>query len=73
LAICFIHWLSFYFAGHYFSHHISQQKFMTEEILILNTFFSYFFIIGDKFFVFLGGAIIVGIVASLIEFLLAKE
>lgn len=46
---------------------------MTAEILNLNTFFSYFFIIGDKFFVFLGGAIIVGIVASLIEFLLAKE
>jgi hypothetical protein len=46
---------------------------MTAEILNLNTFFSYFFIIGDRLFVFMGGAIIVGIVASMLEYLFAKE
>jgi len=46
---------------------------MTAEILNLNTFFSYFFVVGDWLFLFLGGAIIVGIVASFLEYLFAKE
>jgi hypothetical protein len=46
---------------------------MMAEILNLNIFFSYFFVIGDRLFLFLGGAVIVGIIASLLEYLFAKE
>jgi hypothetical protein len=73
LAYGFTYWLSFYFAGDNFNNHLSQQSIMTAEILNLNVFFSYFFVIGDTLFLFLGGAVIVGIIASLLEYLFAKE
>jgi len=46
---------------------------MTQEVLNLNAFFSYFFVIGNYIYLFFAGAIIVGIFVSFLEFLFHKE
>jgi len=46
---------------------------MTAEILNLNAFFSYFFVIGDHLYIFFGGALMLGAFVGLLEILLHKE